>query len=54
MKQPKVWVFNLPQFKDPYVIIKLRNKTYQGFYFKPKIHLRKDCDDERHETIEGA
>ena len=36
---PKIQVFCLPQFKDPYVIIELKGKIYHGFYFKPKIYF---------------
>jgi len=38
-KQPKIQVFSLPQFKYPFVVIELRNRTYCGFYFEPEIHL---------------
>jgi len=36
---PKIQVFCLPQFKDPYVIIELKGKIYRGFYSKPKIYF---------------
>jgi len=36
--KPKIQVFNLPQFKEPFVIIELRDRVYSGFYLKPKIH----------------
>jgi len=38
---PKIQVFCLPQFKDPYVIIELKGKIYRGFYSKPKNRKRK-------------